>query len=90
MSEFCTICGISPVLGNGHKSIDMTFFRKGLNIKCAKCLTELIQDLDFTTMDTIFQGVHAKNQGRGSQVREAVAIFGGRRNPNERRVARKH
>ncbi|CAM6068123.1 unnamed protein product [Sphagnum tenellum] len=47
-------------------------------------------DLDFTTMDTIFQGVHAKNQGRSSQVREAVAIFGGRRNPNERRVARKH
>lgn len=30
MSEFCTICGISPVLGNGHKSLDMTFFRKGL------------------------------------------------------------
>jgi hypothetical protein len=30
MSEFCTMCGISPVLGNGHKSLDTTFFCKGL------------------------------------------------------------
>ena len=49
------------------------------------------QDGDaFVTMDTVFLDNKSQMFGKSPQVQQAAAVYGGRRNPNERRVARKH